>query len=190
MQSSLLLTATFLFAAVSGAQPDSLTVPEPDPFRLLCIASMNLTEKEVRVGLNEHRIAKCAEERKFRELNAERIKRTAERQARITSQFRGRLREGKRFLSPENLERFDPDQEPTPYRAPAFSRRELLRSIEDTSAKEARQARSTLVQQRMKDARDACTNVPRSFYSNCVRETLRALGKASDFGEIPSTRKY
>jgi hypothetical protein len=184
-----LLLSLGLFAVATSAELPADTDAHAE-HRAACIQAMEINAEELKVGLHEYRISRCVQERVTRALQSGRYLRAEERLDRISSQFRGRIREGKRFLSPENQERFDPEKDPTPIRARAFSRRELLRSIDDISDKDAQKQRSLLLQERMSDARNACRNVPRSFYQNCVRETIRTLGQSSEMGEIPTTRKY
>jgi len=180
---------SFLVAANVAAAASPQT--DAEAHRSACIRGMKLSTEEVESGLHEYRIEKCIEGRLDQELNATRLERAAARQERQVRQFRGRLREGKRFLSPVNQERFNPDQEGGDERARAISRRKLRAYVEQTTYKEARSERSQLRQERMRQAREACAGAERSFYPNCVRDMLRLLGEsADDESAVPSTRRY
>lgn len=155
-----------------------------------CIKDMKLTDEQIATNLYNYQIDRCVEFRVHREANAEYLERLALRQKRMNETISRRLREGQKYIAPEVKERLRPNREETNLRAPAFSRRQIYKEIEQKTYKESRQERSLLRQERAKQAREACQNVGKSFYQNCVRNTLRSLGENGIKSDMPTTRKY
>ena len=145
-----------------------------------CIADMKLTEAQVMSGLYKYQVDRCIASRVSREGAAQKLERLRLRQERLGIQSRISSRNGKRFLSKKNQERFNLDYDANNRRSYAISararRQKLLDKLAGRTQREAREDRALLRRQRNKEAREACKDSPRSFYSNCVRDKYREIG--------------
>lgn len=139
-----------------------------------CIQSMGLLDTQVASGLYEYRIERCLQLRREREGRRNHINRLAQRHMRL----RIRMEQTKREKEAGTLrphKGFDAAQRAAARRP---SRRALQRSF--ARYEERKRERTQRRRQMAVQARDACQDVLRAWYSNCVRQKMRELGSVQN----------